>query len=418
MGTPPLPTPEPLLPGRPLAQQIIESHLIDGVGPVEPGQLVTVRPDRVYVQDGNAPTVAKLYAEHGFDSVFDPAKVSFVFDHSVLVANVDMADRMKEAEEFAERLHVDVQARGRGISHVIAAELGWFRPGALVLGSDSHTCVGGAFGALGLGMGASDITAAMVTGSAWLRVPETVVVEITGVPHRAARARDVLLTLLNRLGQEPFLYCAVEFSGPWARELDSDASASLASLGVELGAKCAFVPDAQGEIPAGTTDGLRTVHLDIEGLEPVVSVPHLPGKTAPLSEVAGTKIDYVFLGSCTNSRFEDIAEAAAVVSGEQVRPRTQFVVTPGSLDVYRRALAAGHIQTLLDAGAVVTPPGCGACVGTQGPIPARGDNILSTMNRNFRGRMGNPESNIYLSSPAIAATTALIGAIPDLDEVS
>ena len=382
-----------------------------------PGQLVTVCPDRVYVQDGNAPTIAKLYAEHGFDSVFDPDRVSFVFDHSVLVANVDMADRMKEAEEFAQRLRVDVQARGRGISHVLAAELGWFTPGALVLGSDSHTCVGGAFGALGLGMGASDITAAMVTGTAWLRVPETVVVEISGVPHRATRARDVLLTLLQRLGQEPFLYCAVEFSGAWARGLDSDASASLASLGVELGAKCGFVPDSAGRVPAGTTQGLRTVRLDIDGLEPVVSVPHLPASTAKLSEVAGTKIDYVFIGSCTNSRFEDIAEAAAVVSGQRVRQGTQFIVTPGSMDVYKRALAAGHIETLLDAGAVVTPPGCGACVGTQGPIPARGDNILSTMNRNFRGRMGNPDSNIHLSSPAVAATTALLGAIPQLEEV-
>ncbi|MGP3488742.1 aconitase family protein, partial [Escherichia coli] len=152
-----------------------------------------------------------------------------------------------------------------------------------------------------------------------------------------------------------------------------------------------------------------------DGLEPVVSVPHLPASTAKLSEVAGTKIDYVFIGSCTNSRFEDIAEAAAVVSGQRVRQGTQFIVTPGSMDVYKRALAAGHIETLLDAGAVVTPPGCGACVGTQGPIPARGDNILSTMNRNFRGRMGNPDSNIHLSSPAVAATTALLGAIPQLE---
>ena len=229
--------PSVLQPDIPLVEQIISAHFDPEPGAVTVGQLVTVRPDHVYVQDGNAPTIAKLYAEYGFDSVFDPKRVSFVFDHSVLVANVDMADRMKEADVFATRLGVDVQSRGQGISHVLAAELDWFTPGSLVLGSDSHTCVGGAFGSLALGMGASDITAAMVTGSTWLRVPETVRLNLIGSPHRSARPRDVLLTILDQLGQEPFLYCSVEFAGEWARSLSADGSASLASLGVELGAK-------------------------------------------------------------------------------------------------------------------------------------------------------------------------------------
>ncbi|MEV5499534.1 aconitase family protein [Nonomuraea fuscirosea] len=403
--------------GLPLAEQIIAGHLAGEDGPVEPGRLVTVRPDRVYVQDGNAPTIAKLYEQHGFTTVFDPERVSFVFDHSVLVADVSMADRMKEAEVFAARLGVDVRSRGEGISHVLAAELGWFALGTLVLGSDSHTCVGGAFGSLGLGMGASDITAAMVTGTTWLKVPETVEVRLTGTPERGARARDVLLTLLNEQGEEPFLYRSVEFNGPWPRSLSGDASASLASLGVELGAKCVFVPDEAGTIPTGATAGLREISFDISGLQPVVSLPHLPAKIAPLSDAAGTPIDYVFIGSCTNSRLEDLAEAAATVDGHRVRFGTQLVVTPGSLRVYRQAMRAGYIDTLLSAGAVITPPGCGACVGTQGPLPARGDNVLSTMNRNFRGRMGNPEANIYLSSPVVAAITALLGAIPAVEDL-
>lgn len=411
-------TTSPLTAGVPLADQIIAAHSIVQDTEVEAGQLVTVRPDRVYVQDGNAPTVAKLYADHGFDSVFDPDRVSFVFDHSVLVANMDMADRMKEADAFAELLGVDVQRRGQGISHVIAAELGWFSPGSLVLGSDSHTCVGGAFGSLGLGMGASDITAAMVTGTTWVRVPDTLIVNVQGTAHPATRPRDVLLTMLSEFGQDPFLYNSVEFAGQWARSLDSDGSASLASLGVELGAKCAFVPDDAGLIPAGTATGLQTIDFDISGLEPVVSLPHLPANTAGLSDVAGTKVDYVFLGSCTNSRLTDIGEAADIISGRQVSPGTQFVVTPGSAQVYKDAVKAGYIEALMDAGAVVTPPGCGACVGTQGPIPARGDTILSTMNRNFRGRMGNPDSDIYLASPSIAALTAVLGAIPTLQELS
>ncbi|MEU6611597.1 aconitase family protein [Streptomyces shenzhenensis] len=403
--------------GTPLVEQIITEHVVDADGPVTPGRLVTVRPDRVYVQDGNAPTIARLYEQHGFSTVFEPKRVSFVFDHSVLVANIDMADRMKDADAFAARLGVDVRARGQGISHVIAAELGWFSPGALVLGSDSHTCVGGAFGALGLGMGASDIVAAMVTGTTWLRVPETVEVRFTGVPTRAARPRDVLLTLLREQGQEPFLYRSVEFTGDWVRSLSADASASLASLGVELGAKCVFVPDEQGEIPTGTASELARIDFDISGLQPTVALPHLPARTVPLDEAAGTPISYVFLGSCTNSRLEDIAEAATVVRGHQVHAGTQFVVTPGSNDVYRAAMRAGYIDALLAAGAVVTPAGCGACVGTQGPLPARGENVLSTMNRNFQGRMGNPEANIYLSSPLVAAATALRGAVPTVEDI-
>ncbi|MFD0396073.1 aconitase family protein [Streptomyces nogalater] len=244
-----------LVGGVPLAEQIIAGHLAGGEGPVTPGRLVTVRPDRVYVQDGNAPTIARLYEQHGFTTVFDPERVSFVFDHSVLVADVDMADRMKDADRFAARLGVDVRARGQGISHVLAAEVGWFSP-APWSWVPTRTRVGGAFGALGLGMGASDIVAAMVTGTTWLRVPDTVEVRFTGTPARATRPRDVLLSLLRDKGQEPFLYRSVEFTGAWARSLSDDASASLASLGVELGAKCVFVPDEQGAIPTGTAPGL------------------------------------------------------------------------------------------------------------------------------------------------------------------
>jgi len=266
-------------------------------------------------------------------------------------------------------------------------------------------------------MGASDIVAAMVTGTTWLKVPETVEVRFTGTPSRAARPRDVLLSLLRDRGQEPFLYRSVEFTGDWVRALSRDASASLASLGVELGAKCVFVPDQEGTIPTGTAPGLTRVDYDIDGLQPTVALPHLPARTVPLDEAAGTPISYVFLGSCTNSRLEDIAEAAQVVQGNRVPDGVQFVVTPGSAGVYREAMRAGYIDTLLTAGAVVTPAGCGTCVGTQGPLPARGENVLSTMNRNFRGRMGNPEANIYLSSPVVAAATALTGAIPRVEDL-
>lgn len=400
----------PLVAGRPLVEQIIETHEVDGAA-VRAGSVATVEPDRVYVQDGNAPTISELYRKHGFTDVFDPARVSFVFDHSVLVADVDMADRMKEAENFAADLGVDVHARGQGISHVIAAELGWFEPGALVLGSDSHTCAAGGSGALGLGMGASDIAAVMVTGQTWLKVPETVIVELVGVPHPQARARDVMISLLNDHGQEPFLYRSVEFTGPWVERLSSDASASLASLGVELGAKCVFVPDRDGEVPTGHAD-VRRMRVDIGAVGPMVSLPHLPANAAFLADVGEVAVNYVFIGSCTNSRIEDLREIADILRDRQVRVGVQMVVTPGSLGVFLQASAEGVIEVLVRAGAVVTPPGCGACVGTQGPLPARGDVVLSTMNRNFQGRMGNPDAEIYLASPLVAATAAITGFIP------
>lgn len=402
---------------RPLVEQIIQAHLVEPTH-ITPGQIVSVIPDRIYVQDGNAPTIAALYQQFNFQEVNNPEQVSFVFDHSVLVANTDMADRMAEAHKFAVELGIDIRRRGEGISHVIAAEAGWFAPGALVLGSDSHTCVGGAFGALGLGLGASDITHAMVAGTTWLRVPPTVVVNITSTPHKAVVARDVILTLLKRHGQTPFLYKSVEFAGSWVEALTPDEAASLASLGVELGAKCVFVAQPDIGVPAGECKNTQRLDFDLSDVEPVVSAPHLPANIGPLSDFAGLDVNYAFLGTCTSGRLTDIREAARVLEGRQVHRDVNFVITPGSRAVYEQAIQEGYIQTLVASGVLITPPGCGACVGTQGPLPARGDRVLSTMNRNFKGRMGTPEADIYLASPTVVAHAALNGSFPSLEELS
>lgn len=411
--------------GRPLAEQIIESHAGPRPaeqGPLRPGSLVSVSVDFVYLQDGNSPTIARLYAENGFSSVFDPERVAFVFDHSVLVGDAIMADRMREATAFARRLGARVEPRGSGISHLVAMEQGWFRPGSLVVGADSHTCTGGAVQSLALGMGASDVTAAMVTGRTWLRVPETVWLHVTGRPHPSARPKDVLLYLLARFGQGPFLYRSVEWCGDWAGALTPAAAGSVASMGVEMGAKCVFLPaaatGAPGTVPIEVPAGGKVLELPVEGLGPMVAVPHSPLSAVPLAEVGGEPIDYVFLGSCTNSRLEDIREAAAVVAGRKVDPSVNFVVTPGSKQIYLAALEEGHIGALTDAGALVTPPGCGACVGTQGIVPATGERVLSTMNRNFKGRMGNPAAEIFLSSPLVAAHAALLGRFPHVGELA
>ncbi|KOX14235.1 aconitase/3-isopropylmalate dehydratase large subunit family protein [Nocardiopsis sp. NRRL B-16309] len=403
----------------PLVNRIIAEHA--GRESVETGELLFADVDRVYVQDGNSPTIARLYREHGLDSVFDPDRVAFVFDHSVLVPNRDMADRIGEAERFARNLGVRVYGRGAGISHLVAMEEGWFVPGDLVLGSDSHTCVGGARQSLALGMGATDIAAAMATGRTWLKVPETVWLRVSGTPHPALRPKDVLLEVLRRFGSETFLYRSVQWTGSWAESLSEDSAGSVASMGVEMGAKCVFLPprprSSEGlrSTEAGTDD--LVYDLDVSELMPMVALPHSPSDTVPVDRLAGKRVDYVFIGTCTNGRLEDIAEAARVVRGREIDPTVHFVVTPGSRDTYLDAVAAGHVDTLVRAGALVTPPGCGACVGTQGSVPETGSTVLTTMNRNFKGRMGNGGADIYLSSPLVAASAALVGHFPDGEEL-
>lgn len=404
-----------------LAERIISSHC--GRDQVSPGELVTASVDRVYLQDGNSPTIRTLFEQHGFGEVFDRERVAIFFDHSVIAPDKHIAARLREAERLAERLGVRVFRAGEGISHVVALEEGWYEPGTIVLGSDSHTCTGGATQCLALGMGASDCTAAMVTGETWLRVPDTVWMDVRGRPGPASRARDVVIYALAQNGQEPFLYKAVEWSGSWFEDLGLDACATVANLGVEMGAKCTFLPPGANRpanmwpVQLPKEGDPRVIKVDIEGLPPMVSKPHSPANAVPLDECQGLKINYVFIGTCTNGRLEDIAEAASVLGDEKVRAGVQCLVTPASQRVYIEAMERGYIAKLMRAGAIISPPGCSACLGTQGSIPASGDRVLSTMNRNFLGRMGNPEAEIYLASPLVAAHTAIRGELPRASEL-
>ncbi|KQR11677.1 aconitase/3-isopropylmalate dehydratase large subunit family protein [Cellulomonas sp. Leaf334] len=403
----------------PLVNRIVAERA--GRATVDVGELLFVDVDRVYVQDGNSPTIARLYRQHGLSTVFDPERVAFVFDHTVLVPNREMADRIGEAERFARELGVQVFGRGAGISHLVALEEGWYVPGNVVLGSDSHTCVGGALQSLALGMGATDIAAAMVTGRTWLKVPDTVWLHVSGTPHASVRPKDVLLEVLRRFGMDAFLYRSVQWTGPWVESLSEDSAASVASMGVEMGAKCVFLPprpgSPEGLVPTAAGPGDRVLELDVSTLSPMVSLPHSPHGSVPVDELGGRPVDYVFVGTCTNGRLEDIAEIAGLVEGHRVAPSVHFVVTPGSRQTYLDAISAGYVATLVEAGAIVTPPGCGACVGTQGSVPASGSTVLTTMNRNFKGRMGNPDAGIHLSSPLVAATAALLGRFPTREDL-
>ena len=405
-----------------LVQDIIARRMVAGAN--SPGETAVVKVDRIYLQDGNSPTIARLFKEHGFRKVFDPERVGVFFDHSVIWPNAEIAGRIREAMTFCEDIGVRVFRPGDGISHVVAMEEGWFEPGSIVLGTDSHTCTGGANQALALGMGASDVVAAMITGETWLRVPETVQLEVVGTPSRMTRPKDVMLHVLATFGQDPFLYKSVEWCGDWAEALSDDGAATVANMAVEMGAKCAFLPphgsrrDHLREIRPNTAAGATHLRLDVSDLPPFVAKPHSPGNAFPIDACAGEPVNYVFIGSCTNSRLEDIAEAARIMDGRTVHPNVHVLVTPGSKAVLLEAMALGYVETLTRAGAIVTPPGCGSCLGTQGSVPARGDRVLTTMNRNFLGRMGNAEADIFLASPVVAAHAALSGAIPFHSDLS
>jgi 3-isopropylmalate/(R)-2-methylmalate dehydratase large subunit len=397
-----------------LATAIIRAHAPGQQ--VEPGTIVDVSVDRIYAQDGNIPTLRRIFAQCGFNEVYDRSRVHFVIDHSTLSPDRLMATRVKEAESFARELGVELVAAGQGISHLIAAERGWFAPGSIVLGADSHTCTGGAWGALALGMGATDIAAAMVTGRTWLRVPESRRLLIVGTPGAAATAKDVMLYALSRFAPETFLYRSIEWDGDWVRSLDEDSAAVLANMSVELGAKSAFVNRKLRDEAGGVATD--TMELAIEDCRPMITEPDSIHSAKPLGRHAGPPVDYVFVGSCTNSRYSDLAIVAAVLRRSRVAPGTRLVVTPGTQAIYLRAIESGIIRDIVAGGAVVSPPGCGACVGAQGHVPADDDVVVSTMNRNFRGRMGNPTAKILLASPLVAATAAVYGRVPSMHDVT
>lgn len=402
--------------------RIIASHA--GVESVKVGEIINVHVDKIYLQDGNSPTIKKLFEKYKFSAVFDKDKIAAFFDHAVLPPNISIADRLKEAEEFCKQLSLNIFKSGEGISHILALEQGWFEPNSIVLGSDSHTCTGGVNQSLALGMGATDITAAMVSGKTWLKVPETIGIKLKGKPNKHAGAKDLVLYLMSKYTENEFLYRSIEWKGEWLSTLTLDSAATIANMTVELGGKCSFLPPRINDhgiklnpIDTSEENYVEFIELNIDDMPPFIALPHSPSNSVPLNSCSGQYIDMVFVGSCTNSKLEDIQVVANILKGEKIASHVCFVVTPASKNIYLKALAQGLIEIIMSAGGIVTPPGCGACLGTQGPIPASGTNILSTMNRNFLGRMGNPQSNIYLASPKIAAYTGIYGVIPKLEDI-
>jgi methanogen homoaconitase large subunit len=406
-----------------LSEQIL-SHAAGRT--VAAGEFVVVEPDAVMSHDSLTPSIIKIMREElGVQNVRHPERMAIVFDHVAPAATVGTADAMNLVRRFAAEQNVRLFDVGRGICHQVLVEEGIAGPGKIVVGADSHSTGYGSVGAFGTGMGSTDVALVWATGRTWLRVPETVRVNISGSLPKGTYPKDLALRLCRELTISGANYMAVEYHGlDW---LPLPGRQTLASMAVEMGAKVGIVPPT-GELPEryavpdwyGVQEGAkyaRVVDLDITSLEPQVSIPHAVDNVTDLSGVAGTHVDVVFLGTCTNGRYEDLHEAAELLRGRHVSSSVRMIITPASSREFARAAADGTITTLVEAGAVLTAPGCGMCMGRHAGTLGENDVCLSTANRNFKGRMGAPTSKIYLASPAVAAATAIMGVIADPREL-
>jgi 3-isopropylmalate dehydratase large subunit len=394
---------------------------------VGPGEFVTACADRIMLNDMVIAMVDKL-REIGLTEFYDADRVVVVFDHLFPAPSSRHADMMREATTFLQQYGLQHFLGAAGVSHQVMCEQGFVTPGDLVLGTDSHSSMYGAMGAAGAGIGATEMVYLLATGELWFQVPESIRIELTERPSPGVTAKDIVLHLIGTLGGDYGRYRAIEYAGEAASAMTLSQRMTIANMGVEIGAKFAFFEADQKTLdylaatarkpatPFKADPGatyLEQHRFDISSLEPQVACPHNPENVKPVSAVAGTRVDQAYLGSCTNARLDDIAIAAHILKDRQVHPGTRLLVAPASNQVLLDATREGYIETLLAAGAHMLPAGCGACAGLHSGLLGRGEVGISSTNRNFPGRMGSPDSELYLASPAAVASAAITGQITD-----
>lgn len=411
-----------------MGQTIIEKIVAHNIGAdtVKPGDIVTVNVDRVMIHDIFIPFVADKFEEMGFQKLWDADKVVLIYDHLVPASQLDDTRHFRVGDAFAARYGMKNVHRSDGICHQLMTEAGYVKPGNVVFGTDSHTTTYGCVGAFSSGIGYTEMASILGTGTMWIKVPETIRVEINGRLPEGVMSKDIILRLIGDLGADGATYRALEFTGSAVEEMSVASRMTIANMAIEAGAKCAlFTPDEKtAEYCEITLDDfqrglkgdedasyMRTITYQAEEFVPVMACPSQVDKIEAVSELEGTVIDQVFIGSCTNGRLEDLQAAAKVLEGRKVAPFVKLIVTPASRKVYQEAIACGAIHTLMEAGAVITHPGCGLCCGRAGGILSDGERVVATNNRNFLGRMGTSKVEIYLASPATAAACAVAGRI-------
>jgi methanogen homoaconitase large subunit len=408
--------------------QKIFSRASGSIKMVEPGEIVEAGVDYAMSHDGTSVLAIKAFSEMGSEKVWDPERIVIPFDHIVPANNETAAELQRDVRAWAKEQSIsNFYDTGSGVCHQVFPEQGFALPGLLLVGADSHSCTYGALGAFGTGVGATDMAEIYSRGRLWFKVPETLAVRVSGKLKPNVSAKDIALMVIGKLGADGATYKAVEYTGPVIEDMSISGRMTLCNLGVEMGAKAAIVPPdkkTDAWLSGRARQPYRPVHsdpgsydyeyeYDISDLEPQVAVPFRVDNVRPVSELAGLKVDQVFIGTCTNGRLEDLAVAARILKGEKVMART--LVIPASREVLMEALQSGIIQTLVEAGAMIGPPGCGPCLGAHMGVLAEGEVCVSTSNRNFPGRMGKG-GRVYLASPATAAASALRGclAVPEI----
>ena len=410
-----------------MGQTIIEKILSHNTGKaVKPGDIVTVNVDRVMLDDIMIPFIVDKFHEMGFAKVWDPDKVVLIYDHLVPASQQDDTRHFRVGDAFVEQYGIKNIHRSDGICHQLMTEAGYVKPGHVVFGTDSHTTTYGCVGAFSTGIGYTEMASILGTGTLLVKVPETIKVVIDGELPSNVMSKDVILRLIGDLGADGATYRALEFTGSAVKSMSIASRTTMANMAIEAGAKCAlFTPDEKTEeyceiqlddfqkSLAGDPDAvyLKELHYKAEDFVPVMACPSQVDKIRSVSELEGTVIDQVFIGSCTNGRLEDLQAAAEILKGKSVAPYVKLIVTPASRKVYQEAAACGVIRTLVEAGAIVTHPGCGLCCGRTGGILSDGERVVATNNRNFLGRMGTSKVEIYLASPKTAAACAVAGKI-------
>lgn len=409
--------------GSTMIEKIISKNI--GVDSVNPGQIVTVNVDRVMIHDIFIPFVADKFEEMGFTTLWDPEKVVLIYDHMVPASTVEDIRHFKIGDVFAKKYGMTHVHRSDGICHQLMTECGYAKPGDIVFGTDSHTTTYGCVGCFSSGIGYTEMAAILGTGELWVRVPETIKVVVNGEFPQNVSAKDIILRLIGDLGADGATYKVLEFSGSAVDAMSVASRMTISNMAIEAGAKAAlFAPDEKtaeySQVELSDVDWIygdedaaycQTVTYQAEDLVPVVACPSQVDKICDVKEVEGTKLDQVFIGSCTNGRLEDLQVAAEILEGKKVADYVKLIVTPASRKVYMEASKAGYLTTLAKAGAMITQPGCGLCCGRAGGILSDGEKILATNNRNFLGRMGTSKVEIYLGSPKTAAASAIAGKI-------
>ena len=420
--------------GMTMTQKILAAHA--GLSEVKAGQLIEANLDLVLGNDVTCPVAINVFEENGADSVFDNTKIAMIMDHFTPNKDIKAAEQVKISRQFADKYDIkNYRDVGQmGIEHALLPEIGLVGPGSLCIGADSHTCTYGALGAFSTGVGSTDMCAGMISGKAWFKVPSAIKFELVGEPQGYVSGKDVILHIIGMIGVDGALYKSMEFCGEGIKHLNMDDRLCIANMAIEAGAKNGIFPvdDITREYCDGRFQGTpveytadedaeydETYVIDLATLRPTVAFPHLPENTKTVDEIGETevKIDQCVIGSCTNGRLSDLRAAANVLKGKKIAKGVRCIIFPGTQQIWKDGMHEGLFDIFIDAGAVVSTPTCGPCLGGHMGILAAGEKAISTTNRNFVGRMGHVDSEVYLASPAVAAASAVKGYITDPEKL-